>query len=58
MDIYKALQTRQTIRDFAENEISKKTIEKLIAKGFPAKGAKRVKQVEIKLSERIHLNEW
>jgi nitroreductase len=29
-----------------------------IALGYPAKGAKRVKQVEIKLSERIHLNEW
>lgn len=29
-----------------------------IALGYPAKGAKRVKQVEIKLSERIHLNAW
>lgn len=29
-----------------------------IALGYPAKEAKRVKQVEIKLSERIHLNEW
>jgi nitroreductase len=29
-----------------------------IALGYPAEGAKRVKQVEIKLSERIHQNEW
>ncbi len=36
MDIYKALHSRQTIRDFAPKEISKSTIEKLIGAGFAA----------------------
>ena len=46
MDIYEAINTRRTIRDFSEREIDIEVIKKII------------KQKEISLKDKIHMNTW